>query len=306
MDNRVSTAVAGNNSVVLKTFSEITLDNERLAMGQRVRTAPKSGVSMERITTGIKGFDDLMEGGFPKGSTILLAGGPGTGKTIFALQYLCDGAAKGENGIYVVVDSGFAAGLALLKEQARELGIDIEKYVQEGKITFLVVPLDQRKFNIFETITEIRESTDAKRVVFDSLSTFITNLDLFSIPIGYAGMTASSVEGSAANAISAVDVGGHISYQSSPEKRLIYLALEMLRKQQTTNLVVSYSNMGPEGQITSDGVSEFACDGLIVLKSASVGDTLNRTIEIVKMRATKISGGIKSYEIGQGGLNILG
>ena len=56
---------------------------------------------MDRVATGVAGFDGLVQGGLPAGSNILLTGRPGTGKTIFALQYLYNGALKGENGIYI-------------------------------------------------------------------------------------------------------------------------------------------------------------------------------------------------------------
>jgi circadian clock protein KaiC len=57
---------------------------------------------IERVPSGVDGLDPLIEGGFPKGSLILLAGNPGTGKTIFGSRFLCRGAEKlGQNGIYV-------------------------------------------------------------------------------------------------------------------------------------------------------------------------------------------------------------
>jgi len=52
------------------------------------------------MTTGIPGLDSMIEGGFPFPSTTLVAGGPGTGKTTFALQFLFDGAERGEHGLY--------------------------------------------------------------------------------------------------------------------------------------------------------------------------------------------------------------
>ena len=55
-----------------------------------------------RVPTGINSLDALIEGGFPRGSLILLAGNPGTGKTIFSMQFLFKGAEDyGESGIYV-------------------------------------------------------------------------------------------------------------------------------------------------------------------------------------------------------------
>jgi len=51
---------------------------------------------MERITTGIKKLDSVMGGGFPDSTVTLLVGGPGTGKTLFSLNFLLEGALKGE------------------------------------------------------------------------------------------------------------------------------------------------------------------------------------------------------------------
>ncbi len=54
----------------------------------------------ERIPTGIKGLDELVEGGFPFPSVSLVAGGAGTGKTTFAMSFLMEGAKKGEQGLF--------------------------------------------------------------------------------------------------------------------------------------------------------------------------------------------------------------
>jgi len=54
-----------------------------------------------RLNTGIPGLDDMIEGGFPFPSVILASGSAGTGKTTFALKYLCQGAREGEQGLYI-------------------------------------------------------------------------------------------------------------------------------------------------------------------------------------------------------------
>jgi circadian clock protein KaiC len=53
-----------------------------------------------RITSGINGLDDMMEGGFPFPSTVLVAGSAGIGKTTMALQFLAKGASEGQQGIF--------------------------------------------------------------------------------------------------------------------------------------------------------------------------------------------------------------
>lgn len=57
-------------------------------------------VDFVRIESGIPGLDEMLEGGFPFPSTILVAGNPGTGKTTFGLQFLFEGASRGEQGLY--------------------------------------------------------------------------------------------------------------------------------------------------------------------------------------------------------------
>ena len=59
---------------------------------------------MERITTGIQNLDQTIEGGFKKGSINLVEGGPGSGKSIFGMQYLVNGIKKGENGVYITFE----------------------------------------------------------------------------------------------------------------------------------------------------------------------------------------------------------
>src|ERR1700676_1779531 len=57
---------------------------------------------VSKASTGIVGFDEITGGGLPRGRTTLLVGGPGSGKTVFALQYLINGARSyGEPGIFV-------------------------------------------------------------------------------------------------------------------------------------------------------------------------------------------------------------
>jgi len=61
---------------------------------------------MDRTKSGIPGIDELLEGGFPRGSNVLLSGGAGTGKTIMGMQYLYNGAVNyDEPGLFVTLET---------------------------------------------------------------------------------------------------------------------------------------------------------------------------------------------------------
>ena len=90
-------------------------------------------IKTERVPTGITGLDHLIEGGLPKGRSILVTGEPGTGKTILALQFLVDGLKRGEKGIYVTADESPMDVL----EQAASLGWDLEERVEAKEMAIL-------------------------------------------------------------------------------------------------------------------------------------------------------------------------
>src|SRR3989338_6168513 len=83
----------------------------------------------DRVETGIPGFDKLIEGGFVPGSTNLIAGNAGTGKTLMAMQYLWNGLQKGENAVYVTLEQ---RAEDILADVAR-FGWDFSKYIAAGK-----------------------------------------------------------------------------------------------------------------------------------------------------------------------------
>lgn len=123
---------------------------------------------MERIKSGISGLDPLVNGGFPRGHSILLCGAPGTGKTILALQFLYKGAKEfDEAGLYVSIEEHPRK----LKTYASEFGWDdFEKFEDDKKINFLRVSPNERKFDIVNQVREKVQELGIKRMVVDSLS----------------------------------------------------------------------------------------------------------------------------------------
>ncbi len=268
------------------------------------RELHRVGIVVERVATGIKGFDELVEGGLPRESSVLITGPPGSGKSIFSMQYLYNGAMNGENGIYVYMDSP----LDILKAQAKQLGMDFDKLEKDGKIIFVNVPLTKRRFDLFYSIEDAVKKIGAKRLVFDSLPSFTINMDLFTIPAAYAGAAASTVTttrdliatNSSALAASPKQESDKVVYQGNQDKRLISIILDQLRRFETTNLIITFAN-DEQGKITIDGLSEYACDGVVRFHVVEGEEDFN-TVNIIKMRLTKVNRGIFNFNITEKGI----
>ena len=88
---------------------------------------------MDRVSTGIKGLDEMLHGGLPRGRTILVVGSPGSGKTTFAMQFLVGGAKLGETGLYV----SFEEKPERMKSNLSSFGWNLDSLEHDGKITFI-------------------------------------------------------------------------------------------------------------------------------------------------------------------------
>lgn len=245
---------------------------------------------MERVKTDIPEFDGLVEGGFPKGFNILLIGMPGTGKTIFGLQYICNGTLKGESGVYVSLDMPDNQ----LSEQAKQFGWDVEKLEKDGKLSVLKIPIDREKVRIFDMIQEEVQKINATRVVFDSLAAFAINIDQFTVPLAFDDEVTRVLGRS-----KSVEDG--LAYTGNSEKRITYLALNQLSKLNTTNLIITDQTSEANMQ-TIDGVSEYVCDGVVVLHNELIGIKHVRTFSIMKMRSTQHSPYIHNFEVTSKGI----
>ena len=266
---------------------------------------------VERVKTGIPGFDELIGGGIPKGFNVLLVGQPGTGKTIFGLQYLINGALNGENGIYVSLDSPNE----LVKSQARQFGWDVDSLEKQGKISFLKIPLDKPRINLFDMLEEEVKAAHAERLVFDSLADFAINIDQFATPLAYAGLTPlgdsndqETMQKDKKYRYEVMptldqDPKGRIFYSGHSDKRITYLVMNELLKLETTNLVITDALQGGE-HLTVDGVSEYSADGVIIFELSDTGGEILRTMKVTKMRNTKIDPKMRSFEFSEKGISL--
>ncbi len=268
---------------------------------------------LDRVPTGIAGLDSLIEGGFPKGYNILVTGAPGTGKSIMGLQYIYNGALNGENGLYITIDSPRMQ----LIEQAGRFGWDFKKMEEEGKITFLSIPPNRARIDIFDMLEDKVAEANAKRLVFDNLALLTINAEQFAIPMAHnskmdvipnitskSSMLNTDTKDYEIALNAEFDNKGRAFYHGDSKRRIIYFVIHELGCLGTTNLIITFAD--PTTQSSMDKVSEFACDGVISLKSLAVGDTMNRTMEVKKMRTTVLDGGIRSYDFGNDGIILVG
>ncbi|MFB6076364.1 MAG: RAD55 family ATPase [Candidatus Aenigmatarchaeota archaeon] len=125
----------------------------------------KGKYKVERVKTGVSGADQILNGGIPKNNLVLLAGNCGTGKTTFGMEFLIEGAKKGETGVFVSMEES----LERLRRNAKIFGWDLEKLEEEEKIV-IIKPELYKYDNLLSDIEDAVDSVDAKRLVIDSIT----------------------------------------------------------------------------------------------------------------------------------------
>jgi len=247
--------------------------------------------SGDRVPTGIPGFDDLIGGGFPNGASILVCGGPGTGKTIFCVQYLINGAKDyGEKGLLVT----FEQRKEDVINQAKQFGWDLEKIEKEGKISIMAIPVSKLTRKTIEEIKEKVKKENIKRLVIDSLSTLIINAPIYSMS---KEMSVEDVVGD--NVMFSPPIIGEYFTQ-----KFLYSFIDELRNLSLcTTLLIGEADQSGK-YISRDTLSEFACDGIILINFESMGGEYSRSLIVRKMRQTKNDEDVHPMEISKEGIKI--
>ena len=243
-----------------------------------------------RTKTGIQGLDKALMGGFPTGNAVLIAGGAGTGKSTFCLQFVINGAALfGERGLYISTEQNRKE----LYKQAAGFNWKLEDLEQKNLIKIVFIDIDAGE-NFRTQLDTLVAEFKPKRLVIDSLTTLTDSLMV-------AGMTDDK-------GFSLVQIAETVNPIPRTEqilnKSILYKLFKEIKKFGITTLLTTEL---PEDQktLSADGVSEFIADGVICLRSLTVGDSSNRNLEIKKMRYTPIDGGLKSYELSEEGVTLL-
>jgi circadian clock protein KaiC len=223
--------------------------------------------SNNRINTGIQRLDELLSGGLPRNSVTLVSGTPGSGKTILCFHYLAEGLKNGEKCLFLSSDER----IENILKQARELGFDFQRYIENDNLKFMYVDLDRS--NIHKEIEEEIKNGNYCRVVLDSLT------PVAEVPVWVSGVHEIIPSDEQSKMTRGFPTG------SIPATRVhVRRILSILNKKNCTAMVTSEI---PEGSrsLSRDTISEFLVDG-IILMDLNV-DIDRRKLTVRKMRATR-------------------
>jgi circadian clock protein KaiC len=123
----------------------------------------------EPVSSGIKELDGLLGGGLDRGTTTLILGPAGTGKSTLALQYAIQIASRGEKAMVFTFDESIGIMLA----RAKALGLDLEKHIESGVL--MAQQVDPAELSPGEFAVRVRDGVEAgaKIVVIDSLNGYL-------------------------------------------------------------------------------------------------------------------------------------
>jgi len=227
-----------------------------------------------RVKTGIAGFDELVGGGFPPGSCVLVSGKIGTGKSIFAMQYIANGITDyGDLGVFVSLESEKED----LYSYASEFGLQFKRLEKGEGLKFLGGPIS----------TVIGDMRKAKATIEDLISEIV-----------------ETVEDSESKrmALERVDLLQLLSPEEPDIRAHISDLKERLRKLGCTSVLTAEIREGSE---ELSGVrAEEILDGVIVLYYEGEGLTRDRALEIRKMRGTEHSNQLHFFDITGDGIVI--
>ncbi len=138
-------------------------------------TAAVNSQAIEKTPTGISSFDIIAKGGLPRNRTTLISGTAGSGKTIFAVQFLAAGIANGVPGVFVT----FEESAADIKKNMFSFGWDLAAWEAEGKLAFVDASPDPHidtvevgSFDLGALLARVQNAVrkvKAERVAVDSL-----------------------------------------------------------------------------------------------------------------------------------------
>ncbi|PSR16450.1 circadian clock protein KaiC [filamentous cyanobacterium CCP3] len=232
-------------------------------------------VGVQKIRTTIEGFDDISHGGLPAGRSTLVSGTSGTGKTLFAVQFIYNGITQfDEPGVFVT----FEESPEDIIQNAYSFGWDLQQLVDDGKLFILDASPDPEgqdvvgNFDLSALIERIQYAIrkyKARRVSIDSVTAVFQQYDAASVV-----------------------------------RREIFRLVARLKLMGVTT-VMTTERLDEYGPVARFGVEEFVSDNVVIVRNALEGERRRRTIEILKLRGTTHMKGEYPFTITNDGVNIF-
>lgn len=219
-----------------------------------------AGEATERVATGITGLDEMLRGGFLRGSAVLLRGAPGTGKTSLALQFLVHGARNGEPGVMI----SFEEFPQSIHRDAEALGWNLQELEQQQLVrlhfTSPQVLLDSLQ-SPHSALTRLLMDSGIRRVALDSVTHFTR-------------VTGDPVE----------------------LRRVYNTLINALKREQVTSLLVGEDSRF-ELQRYEQGKLSYIVDTIVLLRYVEIDSAVQRAVTVIKMRGSSHARDIRRYEI---------
>ncbi len=228
---------------------------------------------MAKAATGILGFDQVTGGGLPRGRTSLVCGGPGCGKTLFAMELLVRGATElGEPGVFVAFEETREELIA----NVASLGFDLPALERRGLLAIDFIKLDRSQIEaagaydlegLFVRIGHAVDGIGATRVVIDTLEALFASFDDEAL-------------------------------LRSELRRLFH----WLKERRLTAVVTGERG---EGQLTRYGLEEYVSDCVILLDNRVENQISTRRLQIVKYRGSAHGSNEYPFLIDADGISVL-
>jgi circadian clock protein KaiC len=239
------------------------------------------------VQTGVEGLDELIGGGIPQNRTVLVVGGPGTGKTILAAQFLYKGIHEhNENGIFVSFDE---SKKHLYSEMAK-FSWDFEAAEKARKFAFIDATRISRVAALKEELyKEESQSIRGKHLSIDKL-------------IDELQKTIQSIHAKRV----VIDTLAALFYRFSDlaeRRNAVVDLIETLSDLGITTMIIT--ELGHLGGVERSALEEeYLVHGVIMMQTLFSGGTTTRAIQVEKMRGTNVNASLVPYSIDKKGIEI--
>jgi len=231
------------------------------------------------IKTGIEGFDELLDTGIPEGNSIILAGGAGSGKTIFCLQTLFHHASAGRKCLYMT----FEESESDLADHMESFGWPARELIKKGTLKI-------QRFNPFD----ITRNVDA--LLAKQKGELLIELDPIIIPSDFKP---DIIVLDSLTAIASAFTGKEESYRIYIEQ-----LFRFFEKIAATSFLITETEQIPK-IFSTTGVEEFLAGGVVVLYNLKRGNVRENALEVLKLRGAGHQKKIVAYKITPNGMVVF-